>query len=99
MRSMACDKEHVISPFFLIFLHISPSQSAYTFDSVRWATQKGDIFRVRAQEVAQLGGGRDNFFFDGVCVAQLKIRGQGKHYSNFKSEKIPITIVFCHEME
>ena len=42
----------------------------YTFYPVRWATQKGDIFGVRAQEVAQLGGG-GQIFFDGVCLAQL----------------------------
>ena len=37
----------------------------YTDYSVRWATQKGDILEVRAQKVAQLGGG-DRFVFS-VC--------------------------------
>ena len=42
----------------------------YTDYSVRWATQKGDFLEVRAQKVAQLGGGQIRIF--GVSVAQLK---------------------------
>ena len=48
-----------------------------SFYPVRWATQKGDIFGVRAPKVAQLGG--TDFFYRCVRgparVAQLKIRG------------------------
>ena len=52
----------------------------YTFYSVRWATQKGDILEVRAQKVAQLGGGTDSYFRcvrGPAQVAQLKKRGGG----------------------
>ena len=38
----------------------------YTFYSVTWATQKGDILGVRAQKVAQLRGW-DRFVFS-VCA-------------------------------
>ena len=72
----------------------------YTFYPVRWATQKGDIFGVHAQILAQLGG-RD-FFCRCVRgparVAQLKIRG-GHHYSNFNQRIYLTKIEFCHEME
>ena len=44
---------------------------AYTFYSVRWATQKGDILGVRAQKVAQLGGEGGQIVVFGACVAQL----------------------------
>ena len=53
----------------------------YTFYSVRWATQKGDILGVRAQKVAQLRGGGTDLCFPCVRgparVAQLKIQMGG----------------------
>ena len=52
----------------------------YTFYSVRWATQKGDILEVRAQKVTQLRGGTDLCFRcvrGPARVAQLKILGGG----------------------
>ena len=74
----------------------------YTFYSVRWATQKGDILEVRAQKVAQLGGGQIRIF--GVSVAQLKWPsskkgGGGRHYYTFfKSSNVPKTF-FSYELQ
>ena len=49
-----------------MFDHCEKNFEVYTFYSVRWATQKGDILGVRAQKVAQLRGG-DRFVFS-VCA-------------------------------
>ena len=71
---------------------------AYTFCSVRWATQKGDILGVRAQKVARLRGGQICVFR--ACVAQLvwpssKYRWGGQHYIFFESSKLPKTVFTC----
>ena len=72
--------------------------SPYTFYSVRWATQKGDILEVRAQKVAQLGGGQIRIF--GVTVAQLKWpsskKGGGGRF--FESSNILKTF-FSYELQ
>ena len=65
-------------------------------------SKRGHFWGACAKSGPARGGGR--IVSKGVCVAQLgvaqlKIRGGGQHYSNIKSDKVPIKIVFCHELE
>ena len=70
----------------------------YTFYPVRWATQKGNILRVRAPKVAQLGGGTDFFFVRAWPTSRgpAQNRGGGHYYSCFKFLKLPKT---CFKIE
>ena len=78
----------------------------YTFYSVRWATQKGDILGVRAQKVAQLRGGGQIFVFR-ACVAQLvwpssKYRWGGDSiifFSNCRSYQKRFSLVCCNSWQ
>ena len=85
-----------------------PLGTTYTFYSVRWATEKGDILGVRAQKVAQLrGGGTNNFcLWSGYCLEICKdlssivhdfwLCGKINRQTNIQTNK-PLSFDYVHK--